>query len=313
MFENKKLFDSSVPGRIGRVVKRDIIKQVIFSVAVLVAVIALCAGIWYYIDTSSIYAKCRLQQDEISRLKAGIEKRDSQLRLLSLRLDKLNQKMGELSALESKIRSIAGMAPEKHVEFSGIGGEVTDAIDPVESARVKYDDIARYLNSQIDKIQIMSSIRSEKLEKLLDILETERAILMSMPSISPVDGGSVTSGFGFRKSPFTGKHEFHQGVDIADKIGTPVKATAAGVVTCAERRGSFGNLVVIDHGHGLVSLYGHLNEIEVEPGQRVAKGQVIGKLGSTGRSTGPHLHYEIRFNGIPMDPERYLPDYVAKR
>lgn len=300
-------------GPLGRLVLPDIVRQIITPVAMLVTVVVVCAGTWYCANVREIYAKSQMQQDEIARLKAGEEKKDSQFRLLSLRLKMLNQKMGELSDLEAKIRTVAGVTPQKHAEFSGVGGEVTYAIDPVRTAQVRYDDLARYLDTQIDRLQITSSHKSESLSELLNILQTEKEILTVMPSISPIDGGSITSGFGYRKSPFTGKREFHTGVDIADEIGTSVKASADGVVTCSEKRGSFGNLVVIDHGHGIVSMYGHLSKRRVEPGEKIIKGQVIGAVGSTGRSSGPHLHYEVQFNGIPMDAERYLPDYFVKR
>jgi len=309
----RKTIKNPTHGPLGRWVVPDIVRQVITPVAVLVTVIVVCAGTWYCADVREIYATSRIQHDEIIRLKAGIEKKDSQFRLLALRLKMLNQKMSELSELETRIRTVAGVTPEKRPGFSGVGGEVTNAIDPVRTARVRSDDLARYLDTQIDRIQITSSHKSESLKELLNILQTEKEILTVMPSIDPVEGGSITSGFGYRKSPFTGKREFHTGVDIADEIGAPVRATADGVVTCSERRGSFGNLVVIDHGHGIVSVYGHLSKLSVEPGEKVTKGQVIGAVGSTGRSTGPHLHYEIRFNGIPMNAERYLPDYLAKR
>ncbi|NOY70076.1 MAG: M23 family metallopeptidase [Deltaproteobacteria bacterium] len=291
----------------------DILRQIITPAVVLVTAVVVYAGTWYCADVRDIYARSRIQQGEIVRLKAGVEKKDSQLRLLSMRLKMLNRKMAELSDLETRIRTVAGVTPEKHTGFSGVGGEMTDAIDPVRTAAIHYDDLARYLDTQIDRLQITSAHKSESLKELLNILQTEKEILSVMPSISPVEGGSISSGFGYRKSPFSGKREFHTGIDIADGIGAGVRATADGVVTFSGRRGTFGNLVVIDHGHGIVSMYGHLSKCIVEQGEKVIKGQAVGAVGSTGRSTGPHIHYEVRFNGIPMDAGKYLPEHFAKR
>lgn len=114
--------------------------------------------------------------------------------------------------------------------------------------------------------------------------------------------GDFTSGFGFRKSPFTGRPEFHEGIDIAARRGTPVFAPAEGTVERVGRRRGYGLQVFIAHGHGLLTSYAHLNKALVKAGQKVRKGQKIGIVGNTGRSTGPHLHYEVRMNGVPLDP-----------
>ena len=126
------------------------------------------------------------------------------------------------------------------------------------------------------------------------------------PSIWPVVG-KLESGFGGRHNPFGGRgYEFHTGQDIDAQTGDPVVAGARGTVTFAGVQNGYGNLVVIDHGGGLTSRYGHLSHIDVAQGQTVERGQFIGKVGSTGRSTGPHLHYEIRINDEPVDPLQYL-------
>jgi murein DD-endopeptidase MepM/ murein hydrolase activator NlpD len=132
-------------------------------------------------------------------------------------------------------------------------------------------------------------------------------MLASTPSIWPVRGW-VTSGFGKRLSPFTGRKNLHTGIDIATRHGTVVVAPADGVVTRVTTKYDMGKLVEIDHGYGILTRYGHNSEILVRPGQRVRRGQPIARVGNTGRSTGPHLHYEVRLNGVPVNPMRYIVD-----
>jgi murein DD-endopeptidase MepM/ murein hydrolase activator NlpD len=127
------------------------------------------------------------------------------------------------------------------------------------------------------------------------------------PLRKPLPGAlQMTSTFGYRTDPFLGRPALHSGVDLREDYGAPVRATAAGVVTAAGPQGGYGNLVEIDHGGGLATRYGHLSGINVVPGQQVGPGAVVGQVGSTGRSTGPHLHYEVRMDGEAVDPTRFL-------
>lgn len=130
----------------------------------------------------------------------------------------------------------------------------------------------------------------------------------SMPSIWPVAGNLGSSGFGMRRNPFGGSStEFHKGQDISAPMGASVIATADGVVICAGWQRGYGQVVYVDHGNGLSTRYGHLSRIEVVEGQTVRRGELLGRVGSTGRSTGPHLHYEVRVNGLATNPVPYLP------
>jgi len=137
-------------------------------------------------------------------------------------------------------------------------------------------------------------------------LDTLQSGLISIPSVQPVTNLSYTSNFGVRSDPFRGTAAFHAGVDIQCKTGTPVYATADGVVERAERSGGYGNLVELDHGRGIETRYGHLSKLLVTPGTHVKRGQLIALSGSTGRSTGPHLHYEVRIDGRAVNPVPFL-------
>jgi murein DD-endopeptidase MepM/ murein hydrolase activator NlpD len=131
--------------------------------------------------------------------------------------------------------------------------------------------------------------------------------LDTVPLRRPISGSiETTSGFGVRVDPFLGKAAFHTGIDFRGDTGDPARATAAGTVTIAGRDGGYGLMVEVDHGNGLATRYAHLSAISVSVGDRVAAGGVVGRVGSTGRSTGPHLHYETRIKGEPVDPQRFL-------
>ena len=142
-------------------------------------------------------------------------------------------------------------------------------------------------------------------ESLTTALLDQRDYLSSLPTLKPTNGW-YTSGFGVRSSPFTGKSTMHEGLDLANHVGSAIVATAAGVVTYAGARPGYGNLVTVNHGYGIQTQYGHISRVYVKLGEKVKRGQKIAAVGNTGRSTGPHVHYEVRVNGIPLNPYFYI-------
>lgn len=136
---------------------------------------------------------------------------------------------------------------------------------------------------------------------------------VSVPSLQPVEGMSLSSDFGTRSDPFTGRRKQHAGIDIPKPAGTPIYATADGFAARAQWVSGYGNMVQLEHGGGFQTRYGHMSSIAIAPGQRVRKGQVIGYVGSTGRSTGNHLHYEVRIGGAPVNPMPYMTDVNVAR
>jgi len=149
--------------------------------------------------------------------------------------------------------------------------------------------------------------REQSLRELQTHLDNQTAALAATPTILPVKG-LVTAGYGYRKSPFTGKREFHEGMDIAAPHGTPIVAAADGIVTFSGPAASYGNVVFIDHGHGFATAYAHNSTNRVRARQRVRRGEIIAYVGNTGRTTGPHVHYEVHVNGVASDPVRYAVD-----
>lgn len=154
-----------------------------------------------------------------------------------------------------------------------------------------------------------TSIQAKKMERDLTLLfekiSSKRDLLSATPSVRPT-GGWLSSGFGYRRDPFTGRSKLHKGLDFAANIGTPVYAPADGIVSFAGREGGYGKIVSIDHGYGVVTRFAHNSRLHVKTGQRVKRWDMISEVGNTGRSSGPHLHYEVRVNGAPVDPEGYI-------
>ncbi len=146
----------------------------------------------------------------------------------------------------------------------------------------------------------------EKLDQALTLLDHMKSEARHYPIGNPVPGSDTTSRFGYRKDPLLGTQAFHSGIDFRAETGHRIKAPAAGVVVTAGRSGGYGNMVEVRHKGGMITRYGHLNSIYVREGETVDEGAVLGEVGSTGRSTGPHLHYEVRVDGNPVDPVRYL-------
>jgi murein DD-endopeptidase MepM/ murein hydrolase activator NlpD len=191
-------------------------------------------------------------------------------------------------AAESLKRQIEGApSPELVVETGQGGPEEVDNIDVPDLDR-KTDELER------------------ELRQLVDAYRDQQLRLATIPVGWPTEG-YLTDGFGYRRNPFGGGGgESHEGQDIAAAWGTPVRSTADGLVVYAASRAGYGNVVVIFHGNGITTRYGHMSQITVEPGQRIRRGDEIGKVGSTGRSTGPHCHYEVRQNDVPLDPSKFM-------
>ncbi len=160
-------------------------------------------------------------------------------------------------------------------------------------------DTARLYNASLRNFEVLETGALDG--RLLDRLGEQ----LWRPDLWPVQGW-ISSSFGERRDPFTGDGSFHPGIDIAVDVGTPVHVTANGVVVYAARLGGYGRCVIVNHGHGFSTVYAHLSGFSVTAGEQVTEGEVIGYTGDSGRSTGPHLHYEVRINGVPVNPYKYL-------
>ncbi len=240
---------------------------------------------------------------------AGVYK--SQVATLEKKVREIQAQVAKVRKLDEKLRVIANLKPavREGENLWGVGGipedlgassaEMVNTLPPEESERI------RQLHYDLFRLEKLSKFEQKSLKELHDKLISRKDLLDSTPSIRPAYGFE-TSGFGYRISPFTGHKQFHEGLDIANRKGTPVIAPANGLVVFTGRKGGFGNLIIIDHGHGITTRFGHLSKILVKVGQHVKRGEKIAEIGNTGRSTGPHLHYEVRLNGVPVNPRRYI-------
>jgi len=290
-----------VPGTSGKarryaISKPTVRKMLIGGAGLLVA--GLAVGTHYLIISREL-AKYRAESRAVQEEKAKIDS-------LSLALERLRTKMAKLQEFDHKLRIIADLPKiEETDESLGAGGTVIDAGAAMEAGLADFAERARGVQESIESLEQEAALQEDSFYDLIEFLEERKSVLLATPSIRPCRGW-VTSGFGYRRDPFTGERELHRAVDIATRIGTPFVAAADGIVVSSEKDRVFGNIVEIDHGNGFVTRYGHTLANFVKKGDMVRRGQVIGTVGNTGRSTGPHLHYEIRLNGVAVNPDRYM-------
>jgi murein DD-endopeptidase MepM/ murein hydrolase activator NlpD len=190
-----------------------------------------------------------------------------------------------------------------YLEFTAGLTSSTILLDRLTNGFKNLSDLAAFRNS----LTAETALRKTKYTEILKYLDEQNVILAHTPTIWPTVAEQVTSRFGFRRSPFTGIPSFHEGVDLASKTGMPVKAAADGIVVFAGVRSGYGFLVTIDHGFGYITRYAHNSKLLVHSGDIVKKGDTICLSGSTGRSAGPHLHFEVLYNGSPLNATKFLP------
>ena len=244
---------------------------------------------------------------EINRLKTFQQKyttQKAQISSFAKDIITIRQRISELQKMNYKFRVIAGLSQNDNPQYlSGVGGETANE----DFSRDLESKIINQIHNNIQQLDIQIGIEQTSLKELEDVIREKKSLLASTPTIWPTRGW-LSSGFGYRKSPYTGKREMHKGIDIATYFGSPIYATANGVVTNAKREGSWGKIVEIDHGYGYTTRYAHNSTILIKVGDHVKRGQIVAKVGSSGRSTGPHLHYEVRLNDIPANPYNHLLD-----
>lgn len=229
-----------------------------------------------------------------------------QLKAFAAEINSLKSKLVELKDFEKKIRNIANIEENANSEhLFGVGGSIPEDFDTQIPITKKYNGLIREMHEQTQQFNLAAINQKKSFESLFNNLENQRNLLAATPDIRPTDGW-ISSTFGYRTSPFTGLREFHPGLDIATRKGTPILAAADGVITFAGTKGLMGKLIVIDHGYGMVTRYAHIHKMLKKRGDAVKKGDTIALVGNTGRSTGSHLHYEVHLNGIPVNPAKYM-------
>ncbi|HRT70890.1 MAG TPA: peptidoglycan DD-metalloendopeptidase family protein [Syntrophales bacterium] len=250
------------------------------------------------------YLSFKMDYSELIALKQLSEAQKKQLDTLASKVGYFEKRMESLREYENRIRVMAELVKPKG-QYLGVGGPSREDTLGRHEAERETRSLSR-IHQSMDQLIAEADQKERSFKEIIEFLEKKKSILSRTPSIWPVQGW-VTSEFGSRPSPFSGAREFHAGVDIASRSGKEVVAPADGIVSEAERRADLGNAVVVDHGNGLSTLYGHLLQCAVTKGKFVRRGEVLGYVGSTGKSTGSHLHYSVYLNNIPVNPRKYLP------
>lgn len=246
------------------------------------------------------------QQDEIAAQRTEIASQRRQIQTFAADINTLKGQLTALQSFENKIRIIANLEEKKESEgLFGMGGALPEDLDPRLPLERKHNGLLRQMHAHVDHLGYATGQQGESFESLLGKLEEQVNLLACTPAIRPCKGW-LTSRFGYRKSPITGRREFHKGHDIATRKGTPILVSADGVVKFTGSKGLLGKVIVIDHGYGMITRYAHVHKILKKVGQKVERGETIATVGNTGRSTGPHLHYEVHLNGVPVNPARYI-------
>jgi murein DD-endopeptidase MepM/ murein hydrolase activator NlpD len=235
-------------------------------------------------------------QDELARKDQFM--RDN-VSAMARKLGEMQAQLMRLDALGERVSKIAGIRPEEFNfrDLPGRGGAVPSGGREMTMQELQ-GEVKRIAEGVDQRADYMNVVESE-----LMAARVRRALL---PQDAPVTEGFIGSGFGMRTDPFTGQLAMHAGIDFAAPVGTPIFAAAGGVVASAEVQLAYGNTVVVDHGNDLSTLYAHASRLLVKPGDIVKKGQKIAEVGSTGRSTGPHLHFETHVKGQPLNPWKFL-------
>jgi len=287
---------------------KGIIKKVRISATLLSFIsILIITSVLSIVYLSYNYVETRADLKKLAKLERLTSIQRDRLDFLASKVSDFEKKMMHLAQFDKKIRIMTNLDKSHNgSQMLGVGGPVPGEEKSISRAAEVESALIDRIHENMDELLDEAALQRDSFAELLDFLGKQKSILASTPSIWPVIGWT-TSEFGYRVSPFTGRREFHRGIDIATEIGKEIVAPADGVVSrVAEERG-MGNLVEINHGNGVITVYGHLlKKGSVKRGQAVKRGDIIGYVGNSGRSTGPHLHYAVCEDGIYINPRRYL-------
>ena len=244
---------------------------------------------------------------ELRSVREELMQQKAQVQSFALNLLDYKRQMFLLRDLDTKLRRAVSLGPrDKAQQVLGIGGPDELGLQNLAIlGEKKQEEALKEMHQELSQLKGAASRQETSFQMLIEYFEDKRSLYASTPSIWPTRGW-VTSHFGNRMSPFSGIVKFHEGIDIAAQTGTPIMAPADGVVIKAGFVTGYGNLLELSHGYGIKTAFAHNSRLNVKAGQRVKRGDVIAYVGDTGSSTGPHLHYEVRMNGLPVNPVRYM-------
>lgn len=284
--------------------KEPIVVRIPFFIIQSLFILLLFAVIFFIIGIFQ-YASLKEQVQELQQYEWEAKTLKSEFGQLSHQLVHVQSTIDEIRNIETKLRAETSLLSEpKGASPADQQRQGTNTSDSNKGAVMTLS--IEETKSQLEELAVIGPSHLEGMKEILQEVEENNEKLAAIPSIYP-SIGRVTSTFGIRRDPFTRRSTFHNGLDIANRIGTPVYATATGYVVQSRRNGGHGKQIIINHRNGIKTSYSHLSELLIEEGDKVEKGQLIAYMGNTGRSTGPHLHYEVWLRGKPVNPSEYLP------
>ncbi len=249
------------------------------------------------------YIHSRHLNNQLEQSKSALEDQNVQLLNLHSKILELSENFKRVERFDAKIRQMLDLNSELGSVDTTRHEDFLNTPLPIHKPNLMARRMQNFLNLLEHDIQLEEVNQQE----LLKSLRIKEKALSRSPSIWPLRG-RINSSFGYRRAPFGGHRSFHKGIDIKGAIGAPIVASAAGTVTSAGYDGAYGIVVTVDHGAGVVTKYAHMQMATVKTGQQVKRGDTVGRVGMTGRTTGPHLHYEVVVGGVPRDPMKYILD-----
>jgi murein DD-endopeptidase MepM/ murein hydrolase activator NlpD len=275
-------------------------------------VAAALVGAFTIVGLAGSYTRMLLKTESFNQVRQDRENLRKDYKQMAQIAHDRGVQVASLGALASEVTALYGLRQNRLSPAKPATAAARAAASPTPATLALTDDVSQQqVKLSIDQFyalraQALSGQVTRALEGgLTPSFAGDWTQLADAPSIWPVEG-RVGSSFGQREDPFNGEGKFHTGIDIEAPYGTPVRAAADGDATGASMGAGYGRQVVLDHGHDVLTVYGHLSSVAVLPGQHVIRGQVIGYVGQSGRATGPHLHYEVRVHNVPVNPHKYL-------
>jgi murein DD-endopeptidase MepM/ murein hydrolase activator NlpD len=271
------------------------------GVGVLLLVGMVLGGTIHYMQVAKDAAENRILRDENLTLRG-------QLKSVRERIEHIGSTLDRVERFDQKLRAVTMLSdPQRNLAMGPTEPEpgTTSPTTDTQFTQLTTTETPNALMGRLDRLSAEATRQEQSLQELQAYFQDQKSLLASTPSIWPARGW-VTSDFGSRLDPYTADRVMHQGLDIAAPHGKEVFSPSDGTVVFAGLEGGYGNVIVIDHGYGIKTRYGHLAKILVKPGEKVKRGALIAAVGNTGRSTGPHLHYEVRVNGIPQNPRKFI-------
>lgn len=292
-----------VPDRHAEVKRFHLKKVWLIQAVVVVAVIALVGFVMaghYFSVVSDAHENPTLREENL--------KLKSELAVIREQLQHVGQTLDRVERFDQKLRAITLLSdPQRNLAMGPTEQQPLPVAGENQFVRSKDAEGPQVLGQKLEKLSAEATRQEQSLQELQAYFQDQKSLLASVPSVWPTRGW-VTSDFGSRLDPYTSERVMHAGLDIAGPHGKEIVAPSDGTVVFAGLEGGYGNVLVIDHGYGIKTRYGHLSAIKVKAGERVKRGDIVAAMGNTGRSTGPHLHYEVRVNGIAQNPRKFILD-----